>query len=267
MLVVKDIVSRAEQGFKPALPRLGAKDFAMLDGMRYYRGRPLAQFQELVDYVAGFFLNRFIVQHYRFALFGGSEAYQRAHEQRLSQVVQMSRTYWLNSRSAYAFDFLLPMMPVLQRRLSQREALSYMEKITGVVMEDFDTLLGHVADHEYQKAAVAGEGPLNLKHAIIPVHHPEAFDRGYTQTVRCVDYLTAELRRLGHMVLHYEQQKGQESVVVNMEAQRQRHQAKLKEDTVKAWMDVYPEALMRGMTCLEIFKRYGHVKRVASSQR
>ena len=264
MLKVKEVVSRAEQGLKPALPRLETQSLKIVEGEQYFRDRPLRQFMELVDYVASFFLDRFITHFYRSPLFGETDELLIAHRKQLSNAVQMSATYWLNGRSAYAFETLLPLMPALKRRLTEREASSFREKVVAIVMADFDALLACLADHEYEKAVAAGEGVFNLKHAVIPALHPEAFERGYSQTDRCVAYMMGDIRRLNHLTLVHEHLPDQDEIVKNLAIRSQRQQINLQAESVKDWMDVYREALMRGMSFADILSKYGY-RRSSSS--
>lgn len=254
MLDVVDITDRAEYGKNAAIPRLSAQHFSVIGRTRYYRNRPLAQFQELVQYVADFFLDRHIGEHYGVALFSDTESNKAEHQRRLKNAILVARTYWLNARSTYAFETLLPVMGVFDRHLTHKEAFAFMAEITAIIVDDFDAMLAHMADRAHERVSHTQEGKLGVADAIIPINHPQAFERGYACSERCYKFLTAEVRKLKKLILEREvaltlmpeRESGLLADIRTLEEHAKFYADQTKLPTYKQWLTDFPNRIIIG---------------------
>lgn len=254
MLDVVDTADRAANGAKPATPRLSVKHFSTVDQERYYLERPLAQFQELVDYVARFFLDRFIADHYVAPLFANNEPYRLEYRQFLDNAIQVARAYWLNANSRYAFESLLPLMDAHHRRLTCREQLAYMVKITAIISDDFDSMLSQLADLAYKREVETKEDNLGCMDAVIPILHPEAFARGYACSARYDDYIQREIRTFKCQILERKARIQQspevaselENQIAVLESNVNFYEEQTKQPSLRKWLREYPDQLISG---------------------
>jgi hypothetical protein len=133
----------------------------VIKGARYYEGRNWRQYCKLVRYAIDFFLNEFIVDHYK------KTTYSKATKNAVLEAARKEASNnWLSPTSRFAVECLFSKMPATRKPLSAGEEIVFLTRIIEPITEMFDVHLLNIYS-ELQSRGI-------VKKAELPLLHPMA---------------------------------------------------------------------------------------------